>query len=101
MHLVSLSAEHIGIAYIVCLLSDDPKSRPRQTRIMAQYTGPTHPHGPPKQFVLCFDGTGNKFAGDESDSNVLKIFRVCSQVILLPSTIFTRDSMLNKATFKL
>lgn len=37
------------------------------------------PLGPapiPKQFVLCFDGTGNKFAGDESDSNVLKIFRV-------------------------
>lgn len=32
--------------------------------------------GMPKQFVLCFDGTGNKFAGDESDSNVLKIFRV-------------------------
>jgi uncharacterized protein (DUF2235 family) len=30
----------------------------------------------PKQFVLCFDGTGNKFAGDDSDSNVLKIFRV-------------------------
>ncbi|RHZ50744.1 T6SS phospholipase effector Tle1-like catalytic domain-containing protein [Aspergillus thermomutatus] len=37
------------------------------------------PLGPapiPKQFVLCFDGTGNKFCGDESDSNVLKIFRV-------------------------
>lgn len=32
----------------------------------------------PKQFVLCFDGTGNKFCGDESDSNVLKIFRVSS-----------------------
>lgn len=30
----------------------------------------------PKQFVLCFDGTGNKFCGDESDSNVLKIYRV-------------------------
>ncbi|KAJ5234987.1 uncharacterized protein N7469_004155 [Penicillium citrinum] len=30
----------------------------------------------PKQFVLCFDGTGNKFAGDDSDSNVLKIFRM-------------------------
>lgn len=29
-----------------------------------------------KHFVLCFDGTGNKFCGDESDSNVLKIFRV-------------------------
>lgn len=35
------------------------------------------PNSSPKQFVLCFDGTGNKFAGDESDSNVLKIFRVC------------------------
>lgn len=34
------------------------------------------PNASPKQFVLCFDGTGNKFAGDESDSNVLKIFRV-------------------------
>ncbi|KAL2808422.1 hypothetical protein BJX63DRAFT_37566 [Aspergillus granulosus] len=34
------------------------------------------PAPPPKQFVLCFDGTGNKFAGDESDSNVLKIFRM-------------------------
>ncbi|CDM33983.1 hypothetical protein CBS147339_5694 [Penicillium roqueforti] len=34
------------------------------------------PPGIPKQFVLCFDGTGNKFAGDESDSNVLKIFRM-------------------------
>lgn len=41
------------------------------------------PLGPapiPKQFVLCFDGTGNKFAGDESDSNVLKIFRVSRYV---------------------
>ncbi|KKK15276.1 hypothetical protein ARAM_001927 [Aspergillus rambellii] len=39
----------------------------------------TAPFGPAqvtKQFVLCFDGTGNKFAGDESDSNVLKIFRM-------------------------
>lgn len=34
------------------------------------------PQQAPKTFVLCFDGTGNKFSGDESDSNVLKIFRV-------------------------
>jgi uncharacterized protein (DUF2235 family) len=40
---------------------------------MAHIAGPVNV---PKQFVLCFDGTGNKFAGDESDSNVLKIFRV-------------------------
>jgi uncharacterized protein (DUF2235 family) len=43
---------------------------------MAHGYGHQGPSGTPKQFVLCFDGTGNKFAGDESDSNVLKIFRV-------------------------
>lgn len=32
-----------------------------------------------REFVLCFDGTGYKFRGDESDSNVLKIYRVSSQ----------------------
>lgn len=26
--------------------------------------------------MLCFDGTGNKFHGDDSDSNILKIFRM-------------------------
>ncbi|KAI2640054.1 hypothetical protein GGS21DRAFT_504835 [Xylaria nigripes] len=29
----------------------------------------------PRKLVLCFDGTGNKFRGDDSDSNILKIFR--------------------------
>ncbi|KAL4931031.1 T6SS phospholipase effector Tle1-like catalytic domain-containing protein [Aspergillus undulatus] len=29
-----------------------------------------------KEFVLCFDGTGNQFHGDSSDSNVLKIYRM-------------------------
>ncbi|CAG8939428.1 unnamed protein product [Penicillium salamii] len=43
---------------------------------MAHGYGHQGPSGMPKQFVLCFDGTGNKFAGDESDSNVLKIFRM-------------------------
>jgi uncharacterized protein (DUF2235 family) len=38
----------------------------------------------PKQFVLCFDGTGNKFCGDESDSNVLKIFRVSRHPVMEP-----------------
>ena len=28
-----------------------------------------------RKLVLCFDGTGNKFGGDDSDSNILKIFR--------------------------
>jgi hypothetical protein len=29
-----------------------------------------------RKLVLCFDGTGNKFSGDDSDSNILKIFRM-------------------------
>ncbi|KAF2435106.1 hypothetical protein EJ08DRAFT_668077 [Tothia fuscella] len=33
-------------------------------------------HLPHKKFVLCFDGTGNKFAGTDSDSNILKIYRM-------------------------
>ena len=30
----------------------------------------------PKTFVLCFDGTGNKFSGTDVDSNILKIYRM-------------------------
>ena len=30
----------------------------------------------PRKIVLCFDGTGNKFQGDDSDSNILKIYRM-------------------------
>jgi uncharacterized protein (DUF2235 family) len=33
-------------------------------------------HRKPRKIVLCFDGTGNKFQGDDSDSNILKIFRM-------------------------
>lgn len=29
-----------------------------------------------RKLVLCFDGTGNKFRGDDNDSNILKIFRM-------------------------
>lgn len=29
-----------------------------------------------RKLILCFDGTGNKFHGDDSDSNILKIFRL-------------------------
>lgn len=29
-----------------------------------------------RKFVLCFDGTGNKFSGTDSDSNILKIYRM-------------------------
>ncbi|KAF2845078.1 hypothetical protein T440DRAFT_502714 [Plenodomus tracheiphilus IPT5] len=36
-------------------------------------TGRTHV---PKKFVLCFDGTGNKFSGTDADSNILKVYRM-------------------------
>ena len=39
---------------------------------MAEFGPPT----PSKTFVLCFDGTGNKFSGTDSDSNILKIYRM-------------------------
>ena len=39
--------------------------------------GTTHDHGrKSRKLILCFDGTGNKFHGNESDSNILKIFRM-------------------------
>lgn len=34
------------------------------------------PAPPRRNFVLCFDGTGNKFSGTDGDSNILKIFRM-------------------------
>ncbi|KAH8646782.1 hypothetical protein BX600DRAFT_390425 [Xylariales sp. PMI_506] len=42
----------------------------RSTNI-SNFTNKRKPH----KLVLCFDGTGNKFKGDDSDSNILKIFR--------------------------
>lgn len=35
-----------------------------------------HPYRHRKKFVLCFDGTGNKFSGTDADSNILKIYRM-------------------------
>jgi hypothetical protein len=37
---------------------------------------PRTPRSKPHKIVLCFDGTGNKFHGDDSDSNILKIYRM-------------------------
>lgn len=29
-----------------------------------------------RKLILCFDGTGNKFKGNDGDTNILKIFRM-------------------------
>ncbi|KAF1815586.1 hypothetical protein P152DRAFT_429712 [Eremomyces bilateralis CBS 781.70] len=36
---------------------------------------PTETRGK-RKFILCFDGTGNKFSGTSSDSSILKIYRM-------------------------
>jgi uncharacterized protein (DUF2235 family) len=43
---------------------------------MESSTVQQHPHRDHKKFVLCFDGTGNKFSGTDADSNILKIYRM-------------------------
>ena len=51
-----------------------------------------HKSHKPRKIVLCFDGTGNKFHGDDSDSNILKIYRMldrtasdqCKSHLLIP-----------------
>ncbi|EGR44856.1 uncharacterized protein TRIREDRAFT_123968 [Trichoderma reesei QM6a] len=43
---------------------------------MERPASPAPQNRKPRKLILCFDGTGNKFHGDESDSNILKIFRM-------------------------
>src|SRR6187551_1591813 len=47
-----------------------------QDRMNAAMEMRARPHRSSKKFVLCFDGTGNKFSGTSSDSNILKIYRM-------------------------
>ncbi|KAI9759516.1 MAG: hypothetical protein M4579_002275 [Chaenotheca gracillima] len=55
--------------------SEDDMQRP-------EFHAPAYgPRRARKKFVLCFDGTGNKFQGDESDSNILKIFRMLDRTV--------------------
>jgi uncharacterized protein (DUF2235 family) len=39
-----------------------------------QFNVPTYGPKQRRRFILCFDGTGNKFQGSEADSNILKIY---------------------------
>ncbi|KAL7274817.1 hypothetical protein RUND412_002271 [Rhizina undulata] len=38
--------------------------------------GPSPPVNKRNKLILCFDGTGNKFKGNDGDTNILKIFRM-------------------------
>lgn len=53
----------------------DGGRRPSGSRSRAeQMDGPT-PQRKRKLFVLCFDGTGNKFNGTDADSNSMALYR--------------------------
>ena len=49
---------------------------PAPERAEAQHIGANRNRRERKKFVLCFDGTGNKFSGTDADSNILKIYRM-------------------------
>ncbi|KAI9651727.1 MAG: hypothetical protein M1831_000510 [Alyxoria varia] len=46
---------------------------PPQDRRPSRMIGPQPPK---KTIVLCFDGTGNKFQGNDGDSNIIKIYKI-------------------------
>jgi uncharacterized protein (DUF2235 family) len=60
--------------------AERPKSRTsldcNTDAVMERPASPAPQNRKPRKLILCFDGTGNKFHGDESDSNILKIFRM-------------------------
>lgn len=51
--------------------------KPKQTQPMAPavHTEGSQTESEVRRLVLCFDGTGNKFTGDGSDTNIVKIYQ--------------------------
>ncbi|KAH7146298.1 hypothetical protein EDB81DRAFT_487121 [Dactylonectria macrodidyma] len=80
-HLAPASAQHASVREHAPTKDDkfaprhESQSRP-DTPIMNPVLPAPQPGRKPHKLVLCFDGTGNKFHGDDSDSNILKIFRM-------------------------
>ncbi|XXH03319.1 hypothetical protein Hte_009717 [Hypoxylon texense] len=56
-------------------VSNPPGPPDGQSVTLSAMNPPKETRRTPHKLVLCFDGTGNKFRGDDSDSNILKIFR--------------------------
>lgn len=53
-----------------------PSRPPSPAFVMGGPNAGNEPRRKPRKLILCFDGTGNKFRGDDSDSNILKIYRM-------------------------
>ena len=43
---------------------------------MPHATSEEGPAPGPRRIILCFDGTGNHFQGNESDTNIVKIYQM-------------------------
>ncbi|KAI9845143.1 MAG: hypothetical protein M1837_005028 [Sclerophora amabilis] len=62
------------------LLSTRPS--PNRSADPLEFHAPVYgPRRARKKFVLCFDGTGNKFQGRDNDSNILKIYRMLDRTV--------------------
>lgn len=48
-----------------------------------------------RKFILCFDGTGNKFSGTDADSNILKVSNMGQGAIA--SSIANKNSDISNA----
>ncbi|KAG9251514.1 uncharacterized protein F5Z01DRAFT_627301 [Emericellopsis atlantica] len=66
------STQHAGSASAANILTDSNQDAINTNSNAAQAAASRGV----RKLVLCFDGTGNKFHGDDSDSNILKIFRM-------------------------
>jgi uncharacterized protein (DUF2235 family) len=51
----------------------------------------THPKDA-RRLVLCFDGTGNRFHGTESDTNVVKLYEMLDRSDKSQMAYYQRES---------
>jgi uncharacterized protein (DUF2235 family) len=51
----------------------------------------THPKDA-RRLVLCFDGTGNRFHGTESDTNVVKLYEMLERSDKSQMAYYQRES---------
>ena len=52
---------------------------------------------PPNRLVLCFDGTGNKFSGTSSDTNIVKLYQMCDRAAKGQFHYYQRTSLFPSA----
>lgn len=51
-----------------------------------------------RRLVLCFDGTGNKFSGNSSDTNIVKLYQMLDRKIPEQFHYYQRPFLPSSAT---